>query len=113
VFGIQVRGKSMMPYYLPGDTVVCSADRTARVGQDVVLIRHGLSEATLKRLDHFEPGKAVLRPLNASYRSTLVEISPEDRLYPVIGLWRIPPEPVAWAWELGEKAEAAEKKKKK
>jgi SOS-response transcriptional repressor LexA len=99
VFGLRVRGHSMYPYYLPGDVAICSADRSARVGQDVVLIRHGLGESTLKRLEHWEGQTAVLRPLHPRYRSQVVQIDPEDRLYPVIGLWRVPAEAEAWEWD--------------
>lgn len=102
VFGLRVQGHSMYPYYLPGDIAICSADRSARVGQDVVLIRHGLGESTLKRLEHWEGQTAVLRPLHPRFRSQVVEIDPEDRLYPVIGLWRVPAEAEPWAWDKNE-----------
>ena len=65
-FGLQVKGDSMYPQYLEGDTVILRKATTCDSGDDCAVLVNG-DEATLKRVFLHEDGAIELRPVNAAY----------------------------------------------
>lgn len=65
-FGLQVKGDSMYPQYLGGDTVILRKATTCDSGDDCAVLVNG-DEATLKRVFLHEDGAIELRPVNAAY----------------------------------------------
>lgn len=64
--GLKVRGDSMYPKYLDGDTIIIEVTPCAENGQDTVVYVNGY-EATLKRFHKSENGIITLEPLNTNY----------------------------------------------
>lgn len=64
-FALKIKGDSMYPEYLEGDTVICLLQPTFESGQDCVVIVNSY-DATLKRCYHTDKG-IQLRPLNQAY----------------------------------------------
>lgn len=65
-FGLQVKGDSMYPQYLEGDTVILRKATTCDSGDDCAVLVNG-DEATLKRVFLHEGGAIELRPVNTAY----------------------------------------------
>lgn len=65
-FGLRVRGDSMYPRYLDGDTVIVRKQGTCESGDDCVVYVNGY-EATLKRVRIGEDGTLTLIPQNPNY----------------------------------------------
>lgn len=65
-FGLIVRGDSMYPKYMEGDTIICQRADDAESGRDVVAYVNG-HEATVKQLIKHENGSLELRPINTAY----------------------------------------------
>lgn len=65
-FGLRVKGDSMYPRYLEGDTVILRKETTCESGDDCAVLVNG-DEATLKRVFLHEDGAIELRPVNAAY----------------------------------------------
>ena len=63
--GLRVRGDSMSPAYLNGDTLIIRVQDTADSGDDAIVFT-GSDDATFKRISMSEKGVS-LRPLNPDY----------------------------------------------
>lgn len=63
-FGLRIRGRSMMPEYLDGDTIIVRRQDTAETGDDAVVMVNG-DDATFKRIQ-CSLGGVTLVPLNAA-----------------------------------------------
>lgn len=64
--GLKVKGDSMYPYYMDGDTVIIEINPVVESGDDVVAYIGYDFEATLKRF-HWEEDGIALEPLNREY----------------------------------------------
>lgn len=65
-FGLRVKGDSMYPKYMDGDTIIVRKQPDCENGQDCVVYVNGY-DATLKRVVFLEEGGIQLKPLNPSY----------------------------------------------
>ena len=65
-FGLRVKGDSMYPRYLDGDTVILKKETTCESGDDCAVLVNG-SEATLKQVMIKGDGSLELRPTNPAY----------------------------------------------
>lgn len=63
-FGLRIRGRSMMPEYLDGDTIIVRRQDAAETGDDAVVMVNG-DDATFKRIQR-SLGGVTLVPLNAA-----------------------------------------------
>ena len=65
-FALVVRGDSMYPVYLDGDTVIVRKESTCQTGDDCVVYVNGY-DATLKRVKLHDDGSIEICPLNTNY----------------------------------------------
>lgn len=65
-FALQVKGDSMWPDYLPGDTVIVRKQPTCQSGEDCVVYVNGY-EATLKQVRLNDDRSLTIVPRNQSY----------------------------------------------
>lgn len=65
-FGLQIKGDSMYPRYLDGDTVIIRRQSTCDNGDDCVVYVNGY-DATLKSVHFVSNGGIRLQPLNPEY----------------------------------------------
>lgn len=65
-FGLRVKGDSMYPRYLEGDTVILRKETTCESGDDCAVLVNG-GEATLKQVIRKGDGSLELRPTNPAY----------------------------------------------
>ena len=65
-FGLRVKGDSMYPRYLEGDTVILRKETTYESGDDCAVLVNG-EEATLKQVIKKGDGSLELRPTNPAY----------------------------------------------
>lgn len=65
-FGLKVKGDSMFPKYMEGDTIIIREQPACESGEDCVVYINGY-EATLKRVMLLEDGGVQLQPLNPHY----------------------------------------------
>ena len=65
-FALQVKGDSMWPDYLPGDTVIVRRQPTCQSGEDCVVYVNGY-EATLKQVRLNDDHSLTIVPRNQSY----------------------------------------------
>ena len=65
-FALIVRGDSMYPVYLDGDTVIVRKETTCKTGDDCVVYVNGY-DATLKRVKLHDDGSIEICPLNTNY----------------------------------------------
>ena len=65
-FGLRVKGDSMYPRYLEGDTVILQKEKTCESGDDCAVLVNG-EEATLKQVMIRGDGSLELRPTNPAY----------------------------------------------
>lgn len=65
-FGLRVKGDSMYPKYLEGDTVILRRDSICDSGDDCAVLVNG-DAATLKQVILREDGAVELRPVNPTY----------------------------------------------
>lgn len=65
-YALTVRGDSMYPVYLDGDTVIVRKESTCQTGDDCVVYINGY-DATLKRVKLHEDGSIEICPLNTNY----------------------------------------------
>ena len=65
-FGLRVKGDSMYPKYLEGDTVILRKDSACDSGDDCAVLVNG-DAATLKQVFLREGGSVELRPVNPTY----------------------------------------------
>lgn len=64
-FGLRIKGDSMSPEYLDGDTIILEKAQDVENGQDAVVMING-DDGTFKRVFKNENG-IILQPLNNSY----------------------------------------------
>ena len=65
-FGLKVKGDSMWPKYLDGDTVILLKENSCDSGDDCAVLVNG-DAATLKQVYIRDDGSMEIRPLNPSY----------------------------------------------
>ena len=65
-FGLRVKGDSMYPEYLDGDTVIVRKQEACESGMDAVVYVNGY-EATLKKVKIGDDGSITLVPINQNY----------------------------------------------
>lgn len=65
-FGLRVKGDSMYPRYLEGDTVILRKETTCESGDDCAVLVNG-EEATIKQVIRKGDGSLELRPTNPAY----------------------------------------------
>lgn len=65
-FGLRVKGDSMYPKYLDGDTIIVRKQETCESGVDAVVYVNGY-EATLKKVKIGDDGSLTLIPQNTNY----------------------------------------------
>lgn len=65
-FGLRVKGDSMYPKYLEGDTVILRKQSTCDSGDDCAVLVNG-DEATLKQILLRDGGSVELHPINPAY----------------------------------------------
>lgn len=63
-FGLRIKGSSMYPEYLDGDTIIVRRQDTADTGDDAVVMVNG-NDATFKRIKRSEEG-IILMPINTT-----------------------------------------------
>lgn len=80
-FGLKIRGRSMMPEYLDGDTIIVRRQETARTGEDVVVMVNG-DDATFKRLQRTSDGITLI-PLNTAEFSPVFYTNSQIESLPV------------------------------
>ena len=80
-FGLKIRGRSMMPEYLDGDTIIVRRQETARTGEDVVVMVNG-DDATFKRLQRTSDGITLI-PLNTAEYSPVFYTNSQIEALPV------------------------------
>lgn len=64
--GLKVKGDSMYPEYLDGDTVIIQIQSDCESGQDAAVYVNGY-DATLKKVIKNEDGTITLKPINQNY----------------------------------------------
>ena len=85
-FGLKLKGDSMYPEYLNGDTIILEKVEDVENGQDAVIMING-DDGTFKRVFKNENG-IILQPLNPSY-SPLVFSNEEIKSKPVKIIGRV------------------------
>ena len=65
-FGLKIKGNSMSPEYLDGDTIILEKVDDCESGQDCVVMVNG-NDGTFKRVFKNETG-IILQPLNPEYQ---------------------------------------------
>lgn len=65
-FGLRIKGNSMYPEYLDGDTIILEKVEDCENGQDCVIMVNG-NDGTFKRVFKNENG-IILQPLNTDYQ---------------------------------------------
>lgn len=68
-FGLKIKGTSMSPTYLDGDTIILEKVDDCESGQDCVVMVNG-NDGTFKRVFKNENG-IILQPLNPEYQPTV------------------------------------------
>jgi len=76
-FALRVRGDSMLPAFMEGDTIVVDPDRSPQSGDLVVAVVDDDGEATFKQYLKKRDGQ-VLHPLNETYAP--IVLAPEHRI---------------------------------
>lgn len=80
-FGLRIKGRSMMPEYLDGDTIIVRKQDTAQTGEDVVVMVNG-DDATFKRLQISKDGITLI-PLNTAEYSPVFYTNSQIEALPV------------------------------
>ena len=79
-FGLRIKGNSMYPEYIEGDTIIVRRQDTAETGDDAVIMVNG-DDATFKRIKR-TPDGIILMPINTAeyepmyYDNTQIEALP-------------------------------------
>ena len=82
--GLRVKGDSMAPKYVDGDTVIVKIQPDCESGQDAVIYVNGY-EATLKKLIK-KTDCIILQPLNPSYEPKVYDYNDEDNPIKILGV---------------------------
>lgn len=78
-FALQVKGDSMFPDYIEGDTIICEVTPDFFDGDDCVVYVNGY-DATLKRCFH-KGADILLEPVNSQYAPQLYRIAEDIEPY--------------------------------
>lgn len=81
-FALRVKGDSMYPKYLEGDTIIIEVRHDCESGEDAVVYVNGY-DATLKTVVKNEDGTITLRPRNPEW--TARTYGPEDEPIQILG----------------------------
>lgn len=81
--GLKVKGDSMYPEYLDGDTVIIQIQPDCESGQDAAVYVNGY-DATLKKVIKNEDGTITLKPINNNYPP--MTFSADDEEIKVLGI---------------------------
>ena len=79
LFALRVKGDSMYPRYLEGDTVILRKQPTCDSGNDCAVLVNG-DEATLKQVILRQDGSVELRPVNPAYPPRVYSPAEVERL---------------------------------
>lgn len=82
--GLRVRGDSMYPKYMDGDTVIIHLQPDCESGQDAVVYINGY-DATLKKVIK-KQDCIILQPLNPSYEPRVCSYNDEDEPVKILGI---------------------------
>lgn len=82
--GLKVKGNSMNPKYLDGDTIIIKIQEDCESGQDAVVYVNG-HDATLKKIVKQEDG-IMLQPLNSDYVPTSYKYDDEQNPVTILGI---------------------------
>lgn len=82
--GLKVKGRSMEPKYLEGDTIIVLKQDDCESGQDAVIYINGY-DATLKRVIKQQFG-IVLQPLNPEFEPMVYDYDDETNPITVLGI---------------------------
>lgn len=77
-FGLKIKGNSMFPEYLEGDTIICEKVENCENGQDCIVMVNG-NDGTFKRVFKNENG-IILQPLNSQYQPMIYSNEQIDKL---------------------------------
>lgn len=83
-FGLRVRGDSMLPKYVEGDTIIVKAQTDCESGEDAVVYVNGY-DATLKKVFK-QPFGIMLQPLNPEYEPIFYDYSDETHPVNIVGV---------------------------
>jgi repressor LexA len=83
-FGLRVKGDSMFPRYLDGDTIIVLIQPDCESGEDAVVYVNGY-DATLKKVIKKETG-VLLQPLNHNYEPVLYSYVDLDHPVTILGV---------------------------
>lgn len=75
--GLKVKGDSMYPEYLNGDTVIIQIQPDCESGQDAAVYVNGYN-ATLKKVIKNEDGTITLKPINQNYPPMTFDANDEE-----------------------------------
>lgn len=75
--GLKVKGDSMYPEYLDGDTVIIQIQSDCESGQDAAVYVNGYN-ATLKKVIKNEDGTITLKPINQNYPPMTFDANDEE-----------------------------------
>ena len=82
--GLRVRGDSMYPKYMDGDTVIIHLQPDCESGQDAVVYINGY-DATLKKVIK-KQDCIILQPLNPAYEPRVCSYNDEDEPVKILGI---------------------------
>lgn len=83
-FGLKVKGDSMFPKYVEGDTIILRKQSCCESGQDCVVYVNG-HEATLKMVTKTDDG-VILQPLNPAYKPRFYRYDDEQNPVTICGV---------------------------
>ena len=83
-FGLKVKGDSMYPKYLDGDTIIVRKQSDCESGQDCVVYVNGY-DATLKKVVK-KPDCIILQPLNPTYDPKVYDYNDESNPVTIAGV---------------------------
>lgn len=82
--GLRVKGDSMYPKYMDGDTLIIQLQPDCESGQDAVVYINGY-DATLKKVIK-KQDCIILQPLNPSYEPRVCSYNDEDEPVKILGI---------------------------
>lgn len=82
--GLKVKGNSMFPKYLDGDTIIIKVQPDCESGQDAVVYVNGY-DATLKKVIKYNDG-IMLQPLNPEYEPKMYRFEDGENPVRILGV---------------------------
>ena len=83
-FALQVKGDSMYPIYMDGDTIIVRKASSCQSGDDCIVYVNG-DDATLKRVFLYDDGRLEIRPVNPNYAPRIFSAQEVDEIPVSIG----------------------------